>query len=1291
MSADNLLPGRTRAASGGLTVIPHDFTATESPGSWEATPAYSVRGTSPTRVASSWSSPADLDIAAALTAFLAEAYILDSWAVTFYRTVDKGEPVELSIAVDGNTSFKNWARQFRESSRRARHSRTTQQVTIAVLPADGHDNSTPLREAVRHERADAVLITIEGSAAVRAHFDSAFYDGQCIDSLMQAASDAVRLLTASDDATSIEACISSGRQLRELPSADTSEAFDAADMVAGIARRQPDAIALDYADAYITYGELYRASRAMAQVIRSHAANTNRVVLSGSTGPALVGLILASVLGRITFTVIDSDEPARRATEVLRQLDHPPLVVTAGAASPSLQMAAAECSSRIFAVSTDLRSWATVESSDDDAKSTRAIDPRRDVLYTAFTSGSTAKPKGISMSTSSFGQFIDRFIRYFELGSESRLALWAAPFYDAHYCEIFAALCSGATLCIPRETDKATADATNAWLDRSAVTHLEAVPTVVLRLLKALRRRSHEPMGGPAEKTHLRHLRAILCAGETLPSRLVHLLRDTLGSEIALYNLYGPSECILATWAHVEVTDIDLPRVPIGTPIAGREVFIVDRFGRRKQTGLIGEIEIVSPHLVPSYTGHRVPENSALTIQSDAQVAFRTGDIGRLRADGRLEYLGRIGSMVKRHGVRIETKEVEAAVEELPTVDECAVITSKPPLGRASADAGDRLIAFVVGAADEQTIRRHLVMTLPTQLHPDEIRVVHHLAWLPNGKLNYRALAALAETRSTAAREGETPLTPTEQKIAGVYQDVLGRPSPPGRNDNFFAIGGHSLAAAEAVDRINGSLGTGLTVRDIFRHPVIADLATSIAQHDTGRHDQASLPTDSPAATPIAASRPEAAPLSAAQLGIFVSQSITLSSGRHNVSVAFQLHGSVDNKALERSAQAVLDLHPVFRHRFTLTPDGPRQTVAKSAVVSLRKVVLTESDTSSALGEVLREIVKPFNLPDGPLLRFLIVQLGDERYILLLTTHHIVCDEASLHLIARTISSAYNDAVSGLPPPTPVHRSRYLEFVAWTDADIDQARLERFWRSRFQNITRDQLGTTPRYTVDLDHSRVASTSISLSREAAHTLRTVAGTVSASLSMMITAVVAVCLSRFLQRSWVIIEVPVSLRGRKWQDVVGCFATAVPLPIHVSDSVQFGQLLRSVRDLSLDSFDNAGASYQLLKRAAGDLTDPMATLGDAVVAVHEQPDPVLNLTDVRCSPYPHRAPVLRSSVATYWRTQHNGALSCTIETDSHHPGLDATSFSRALRSVLDRAFDLDVSIADLHALVSAGNWR
>jgi amino acid adenylation domain-containing protein len=579
-------------------------------------------------------------------------------------------------------------------------------------------------------------------------------------------------------------------------------------LVAEQAALRPDAVALrwrgpDGAVRALSYGALAARARALAGALtRRGVARGGVVGLAVPRSAEGVTALLAILEAGAAYLPLDPTYPAERLSFMLG--DSAPTLVLADAAG----RAALPAGAPVFLLDELLGSAGDAAPAD-----TSTAGPE-DLAYVCYTSGSTGTPKAAEIPHRAVARLV-RGLPFAGLGP-GRVVLHAAPLaFDASTFEIWGALCNGAAVAIHDEaipTGRGLAAAIGAlgadvaWLTSSLFN------TVV-----------------DEDPGHLRGLRTLLTGGEAISPDHVRRAQAAL-PQTTLVNGYGPTEATTFTCCHVIPSPFDLVRrsVPIGTPIGGTTVRILDPQLRPVPPGAVGELCVGGPGLARGYRGR--PELTAERFVADPQGApgerlYRTGDLARWDGDGVVEFLGRADRQVKLRGFRIEPGEIEAALRRHPTVKSCAVVLREEPA------RPKRLVAYLVPAGEARpglaALRPHLAGLLPEHMIPSACVWLDALPVNPNGKLDRAALPAPAADREGLSSEYAAPRSPLEHRLVAIWEALLGR-SPVGVQDGFFDLGGDSLLATRAAARIREEAGRDVAVVQLFEHPTVAGLAAAL-------------------------------------------------------------------------------------------------------------------------------------------------------------------------------------------------------------------------------------------------------------------------------------------------------------------------------------------------------------------------------------------------------------------------------------------------------------------------------
>jgi amino acid adenylation domain-containing protein len=570
--------------------------------------------------------------------------------------------------------------------------------------------------------------------------------------------------------------------------------------------RHPDRPAVLADDARLTYREL---ASAVAKTAAAIAAAAGRGTLSGPVaGPGRVAVLcrhgagtVIALLGALAsgraYVPLDPAYPVPRLAEILADSDADVLVTDPANDGLAARVLLA-ADRRLPAVH-----YGHADDPDHDPADLRddAAHPD-DPAYLLYTSGSTGRPKGVVQNHRNVLAGIANHIRNFALTPDDRTSVLTSFGFDMAVTDTFGALLCGAAAVPVDVRAHGLGHLAGALRDRG-VTIYHATPTVYRYLLASL---------GPDGR--LPGIRAVLLGGEEVTRHDVDLARRHFGPRTVFVNGYGTTEISFAAQCHVppDAAPLDRAVVPIGAPLPGIDVVLVDPAGR--PTCLTGEILVRAPHVALGYW--RRPDLTAHRFVTHRGVrAYRTGDLARRLPDGQLVFLGRADRLVKIRGHRVELGEVEARLAALPGVGQAAVIAR-----------GDQILGYAVparGAAlDPSALRAALATELPDFMLPRAVVLLDALPMGPTGKLDVAALPA-----PSVSTVDEVVADPLERAIADVWGEVLGhdRVDP---HASFVDLGGHSLHVALVQQRLESVLGRRVPLVRLIEHPTVAALAAHL-------------------------------------------------------------------------------------------------------------------------------------------------------------------------------------------------------------------------------------------------------------------------------------------------------------------------------------------------------------------------------------------------------------------------------------------------------------------------------
>ncbi|RKI63758.1 non-ribosomal peptide synthetase, partial [Corallococcus sp. AB049A] len=771
------------------------------------------------------------------------------------------------------------------------------------------------------------------------------------------------------------------------------------------------------------------------------------------------------------------------------------------------------------------------------------------VAYLIYTSGSTGRPKGVAVTHRNAAAFLAWATETFT-EEETKAVLAATSLnFDLSVFELFAPLVRGGSVVVVRNAlhlaeEKPDAD----------ITLINTVPSAMAQLVR---------LGAVPPSVQVINL-----AGEALPETLAKAVYG-IPTVRKLYNLYGPSEdTTYSTWSLVGRNEVP----NIGRPLTNTRTYVLDKYLQPVPVGVAGELflagegqargyllrpELTAEKFLPEVYG---PEGSRM---------YRTGDRVRYRADGVLEYLGRVDFQVKVRGFRIELGEVESALRQQEAVKDAVVVAK-------GEGAEKRLVAYVAPKAgatlEAEALKASLRQRLPEYMVPGALVVLEALPLNSNGKVDRKALPE--PEAPTAGSTYVAPRTETEAKLASIWAEVLRVPQV-GVKDDFFALGGHSLLATQVVSRVRAETGAELPLRALFEAPTVETLSRKLEK--AGR-------AKAPALVPV--SRDAPLPLSFAQQRLWFIDQLEPGTALYNVPIAVRLEGDLDVAVLEQALREVVHRHEALRTTFVAGNPEPEQRPSPDSVFTVAVEDLT-SNTAALQKRVEQEVLRPFELAHGPLLRARLLKLDAREHVLVVTMHHIVSDGWSLGVLIREVGALYAAFVQGQPSPLPELPVQYADYAAWQRGWLQGATLQRevdYWKQKLAGappvleLPTDRPRPAVRGNAGANHGFLWPQSL------VQGLKSLAQREGASLYMVLLAGWQVLLSRYSGQQDISVGSPIAGRTRsEVEGLIGFFVNTLVLRTDLSGDPGFRSLLQQVRETVLEAQEHQEVPFEKLVEA------------------------------------------------------------------------------------------------------------
>ncbi|MER5774144.1 amino acid adenylation domain-containing protein [Streptomyces sp. NPDC002039] len=931
--------------------------------------------------------------------------------------------------------------------------------------------------------------------------------------------------------------------------------------------RDPQAIAVMYGDESLTYGELDAEANRLARLLVADGVGPEQVVaLALPRSPHLVVAILAVLKAGAAYLPLDPDYPAERLAFMIQD-SAPTVLLTAQGPDSAVP---GEDVPRIL-LDDPLTRKSLIGLSDlplTNAERSAPLLPAHPA-YVIYTSGSTGTPKGVVATHRGLPNLVAAQIERFAVEPGSRVLQFASTSFDAAVSELYTALLVGATLVTAPGDRLLPGEPLTTTCAEYGITHLTLPPTALAVM---------PPDGLPAGVT-------LVVAGEACPAALV----ETWAPGRRMINAYGPTEAsVCATMTAPLDAGGGVP--PIGRPIANTSAYVLDSSLQPVADGVPGELYVAGPGLARGYLGR--PGLTAQRFVANpfgrpGERMYRTGDVVRRRADGQLDFLGRADDQVKIRGFRIEPGEVEATLVAHPDVAQAAVIVHEDQPGN------KRLIGYVVpgpSAVDGTGSAPSTLAAAVREFNAERLprhSVVHSIVVLPalpvtaNGKLDHRALPV----PDIAARTSRAPRTPVEQVLCDLYAQLLGI-EEVGVEDDFFELGGHSLLATGLISRIRTALGSELQMRTLFRARTPALLARALNQAEAVR----------PPLRPRA--RPPRLPLSFAQQRLWFLNRLQGPSATYNIPLAVRLTGELDTGALRAALGDVVTRHEALRTVFTELDGVPCQRVLDGAD-AVPRLITAEPAAGELDAAVTAAAGHVFDLTRDVPVRAWLFAAGPARHVLVLVVHHIAADGWSMRPLWRDLSTAYAARRAGGSPQWEALPVQYADYTLWQREVLGEAHdPESLWSRQVTHWKRALADLPERIELPADRphpeqSTHRGRALPFRWDAALHASVVklARTCQASPFMVVHAALTALLSRL--GAGADVPVGIGIAGRTDQtaeDLVGFFVNTLVLRVDTSGRPTFRELVRRVRDESLQAYAHQDLPFESLV----DILNPTRTL-------------------------------------------------------------------------------------------------
>ncbi|HEU5378724.1 MAG TPA: amino acid adenylation domain-containing protein, partial [Ktedonobacteraceae bacterium] len=899
------------------------------------------------------------------------------------------------------------------------------------------------------------------------------------------------------------------------------------------------------------------------------------------------------------------------------------------------------------------------------------------LAYVIYTSGSTGKPKGVLVSHRNLVASTKARQTLYQDAITCCLLSYSFAF-DGSVVGIFWTLSQGGTLLLPPPAFQQDLALLQDLIAQYHVSHLLCVPSLYNVLL------SQE------EISTLSVLRYVIVGGESCSVELVVQHHERLKGTTFI-NEYGPTEGTVWCTAYQSKNAVFRSQVPIGRPIPGAYVYLLDRWLQPVPPGVTGEIYIGGAGIARGYlhrgdlTAERfVPDPFS---EQEGVRLYRTGDRARYLEDGNIVFLGRADDQVKLRGYRIELGEIEAVLMLHPQVRQNVVIL------RDITSNEKRLVAYVVAEEGGRSsnvsageLRSFLKGKLPDYMLPAHFVVLDALPLTSGGKVDRKALPEPDAVSQGLAGSYVAPRTPVEQVLADTWTAIL-HLKQVGIHDNFFSLGGDSILSMQMINRLSKA-GLHLTLKQLFQHQTIEEIANAVETAAPLAQAEQGIVVGAVPLSPVPRDRNLL--LSFAQQRLWFLQQLEPGSAAYNVSGAVRLRGRLESAVLARALDAVIRRHESLRTTFSSQQGVPVQVIASAprtwlTVVDLSQLAIQKRELI-ARQLARQEAAQPFDLGRGSLLRSFLLSISEQDQILLLTMHHIISDGWSIGILARELTILYAALLRGekaLLPNLPV---QYADYALWQRSWLQGETLEAllsYWTRQLRGASPLELPTDrPRHTA-LSHQGAVST-FTFPARLAHDVRALSHKEGATLFMTLFSTFQILLHRYTRLEDIVVGTDIANRNHtQTEGIIGFFVNLLVLRTRIHPQETFRDILKHVSSVALNAYMHQDLPFeQLVEALLPDRTSYQTPLVNVLFVMQETPLPALHLQEVEIAPLDIDNHTAKFDLAVFM-TESEQTLTCTVNyrTDLFNADTIArlvSHFQNLLQSVISSP---DISLVNL----------
>ncbi|MDP4146802.1 MAG: amino acid adenylation domain-containing protein [Bacillota bacterium] len=779
------------------------------------------------------------------------------------------------------------------------------------------------------------------------------------------------------------------------------------------------------------------------------------------------------------------------------------------------------------------------------------------IAYIMYTSGSTGEPKGVVQTNENVLAFLCGYTNEFNINDKDKITLLSSYSHTTGIIDIFSALLNGATLCPYDIKSEGNMDNLVKWIEDEEITIYHSVPSVYRYYMNCVKENKNSM------------IRLIILGGESLHKSDVELYKKNFADDCIFVNLFGSSEVIVATsYLISKETEMENNIVPIGYLVDNVECYIINENGEEESVYGVGEIVYSSKYLAKGYWNleNKTKEGFITNPITKTGVVYRSGDIGRILPDGRLEYLGRADYQVKIRGYRVEVSEIESVLDKIDSIEKSVVVAYEEELG-------EKYLAayFVVKDGKEfslEIIKNELKNTLPSYMIPLFFKEIEEVPLTPNGKIDKKALPKIEF--EVEGKEYAAPTNEIEKKLVEIWEEIL-KISKIGINDNFFDLGGHSLKATLLVGRIYKEFDVKVELKDIFNFSTVREISEQIKSKEKNIYEIIEK-----------LGVQEWYETSSAQKRMYLMQQVDKESIAYNIPYTLEIVGKIELSRIKETFFKLIERHESLRTSFKLINDKILQKIHKYEDINFEFDVV-ELKNESDINSYFKNFIKVFDLEKAPLIRGGIIRVSEEKHILLWDIHHIVCDGTSMGIFMTEFWKVY-----GGKELEPVDL-QYKDYSAWQAKRKQNKELKKQEEYWLQELS----GEIPILNLSTDYPRPKlksfegdSISFVLDKEITNKLKCMTKETRTTMYMVLLSTVNILLSKYSYQEEIIVGTTIAGRNhRELEKIIGMFVNTLAIKSTVDSKISFEEYLKNIKETTLKAYENQDYQFEELVERLG----------------------------------------------------------------------------------------------------------